>query len=136
VRVVLLIALLGAALAGCGDDSTTVESGPAAAWVDPDGDPPIVGSLTVDPADSVHYMATNVRFAWADSGDLYRIDPGGPVKLSTDGGRTWQDRGSTGGEPQALTVDGDGKLYAALIDGTVTVSDDGGRTFRAQVAGG
>ncbi len=295
-RGVLLIALLAAALAGCGDDSATIEAGPAAPWVDPDGDPPIVGSLTVDPADSVLYMATNtglyrippgakkpqkvegrlttpdgsgtvsealvvrfagpgellgsghpaagealpqalglirsgdagrtwesvselgkadfhaielsgdtiatalfgqsvalastdegrtwatraapqplvalevdprddqrwigstergifasedggqswrerdptpnVRFAWADSGELYRIDPGGPVKVSTDGGRTWEDRGSTGGEPQALTVDGDGKLYAALIDGTVTVSEDGGRTFKAQIAGG
>jgi hypothetical protein len=28
---------------------------------------------------------------------------------------SWEGRGSTGGEPQALTVDADGKLYAALI---------------------
>jgi hypothetical protein len=78
----------------------------------------------------------NSRFAWATDGALYRIDPGGPVKVSTDGGSRWEDRGSTGGEPQALTVDADGKLYAALIDGTVTVSEDGGRTFTEQVAGG
>jgi hypothetical protein len=78
----------------------------------------------------------NVRFTWADSGELYRIDPGGPVKVSTDGGMKWEDRGSTGGEPQQITVDADGKLYAALIDGTVTVSEDGGKTFSEQVAGG
>jgi photosystem II stability/assembly factor-like uncharacterized protein len=118
---------------------------------------PLIG-LEVDPRDARHWIASteqgiflstdgggtwrqrdptpNVRFAWADSGELYRIDPGGPVKVSTDGGTRWEDRGSTGGEPQALTVDQDGKLYAALIDGTVTVSDDGGRTFSEQVTGG
>jgi hypothetical protein len=118
---------------------------------------PLVG-LAVDPHDAARWIAStaqgvfrttdggrtwrpqdptpNVRFAWADDGDLYRIDPGGPVKLSTDGGVRWEDRGSTGGEPQALALDGGGKLYAALIDGTVTVSDDGGRTFTEQVAGG
>jgi hypothetical protein len=78
----------------------------------------------------------NVRLAWADSGDLYRIDPGGPVKVSTDGGQRWQDRGSTGGEPQAMTVGDDGTVYVALIDGTLKVSDDGGRTFTDQVRGG
>jgi Sortilin, neurotensin receptor 3,/BNR/Asp-box repeat len=78
----------------------------------------------------------NVRFAWADSGELYRVDPGGPVKVSTDGGETWEDRGSTGGEPQAMTVGEDGTLYVALIDGTLKVSDDGGRTFMDQVRGG
>jgi hypothetical protein len=118
---------------------------------------PLVG-LEVDPRDARRWIAStergiflttdagttwrehdptpNVRFTWADSGELYRIDPGGPVKVSTDGGQNWEDRGSTGGEPQALTIDGDGKLYAALIDGTVTVSDDGGKTFTEQVAGG
>jgi sortilin (neurotensin receptor 3) len=78
----------------------------------------------------------NVRFAWAESGELYRIDPGGPLKVSTDGGTQWEERGSTGGEPQALGIDDDGKLYAALLDGTVSVSEDGGRTFTEQVAGG
>jgi hypothetical protein len=78
----------------------------------------------------------NVRFAWADDGTLYRIDPGGPLKVSTDGGQNWEDRGSTGGEPQAMTVDEDGKVYVALIDGTLKVSDDGGQTFADQIKGG
>jgi hypothetical protein len=78
----------------------------------------------------------NVRLTWADSGELYRIDPGGPVKVSTDGGESWEDRGSTGGEPQAMTVAEDGTLYVALIDGTLKVSDDGGQNFTDQIKGG
>jgi hypothetical protein len=115
-------------------------------------------ALEVDPGDAARWIAStergtfgsddagrtwrqrdaipNVRFSWPESGQLYRIDPGGPVKVSADGGQTWEDRGTTGGEPQALTVDDDGTVYVALIDGTVTVSSDGGRTFKAQVAGG
>jgi hypothetical protein len=296
----LWLALLGALLAGCGDDgagSQTPASELAVPWIDPDGDPPIVGSLTVNPADSTLFMATNTglfrvpdggskpervvgnlrtpdgsgevsealvvrfvgpdtllgsghpaagstlpqalglirsedagktwtsvselgtvdfhaiepagegiigalfqqpqvlasadegktwetraaplplvalevspadpklwigstdrgifisrdagegwrqidptpnsRFAWAADGTLYRIDPGGPVKVSTDAGESWEDRGSTGGEPQAMTVDDDsGKLYVALIDGTVKASEDGGETFSDQIKGG
>jgi hypothetical protein len=115
-------------------------------------------ALEVDPGDGARWIAStergtfasgdggrtwrqrdaipNVRFSWPESDQLYRIDPGGPVKVSADGGGRWEDRGTTGGEPQALTVDADGKLYVALLDGTVTVSSDGGRTFREQVAGG
>jgi photosystem II stability/assembly factor-like uncharacterized protein len=78
----------------------------------------------------------NVRFAWADDGTLYRIDPGGPVRVSTDGAQRWEDRGSTGGEPQAMTVSEDGTLYVALIDGTVKVSEDGGETFSDLITGG
>jgi photosystem II stability/assembly factor-like uncharacterized protein len=75
----------------------------------------------------------NVRLAWHDSGELFRIDPGGPVKVSKDGGETWEDRGSTGGEPQALAVDQAGALYAATLDGKVQKSEDGGKTWTALV---
>ena len=75
----------------------------------------------------------NVRLAWSTPEELYRIDPGGPVKMSADGGETWEDRGDTGGEPQALTADEEGALYAATLDGKVQRSDDGGRTWSALV---
>src|SRR5829696_78585 len=75
----------------------------------------------------------NVRLAWHAPDDLYRIDPGGPVKVSADGGATWEDRGSTGGEPQALAAGPDGALYAATLDGKVQKSDDGGRSWTALV---
>ena len=78
----------------------------------------------------------NVRFAWADDGTLWRVDPGGPIKVSTDGGERWEDRGSTGGEPQAIAVGEDGKVYVALIDGTLKLSEDGGETFTDQIQGG
>jgi BNR/Asp-box repeat len=115
-------------------------------------------ALEVDPEDPDHWVGTtergifvskdaggswrpfdptpNVRLSWAASGELYRVDPGGPVKVSTDGGQTWEDRGTTGGEPQAMTVDEDGTVYVALIDGTLKVSRDGGKTFTEQVRGG
>jgi len=111
--------------------------------------------LAVDPADTRQWVATseqgifvsadegktwrerdatpNVRLAWASARELFRIDPGGPVKVSGDGGRTWQDKGTTGGEPQALTADGNGTLYAATLDGAVRRSDDGGRTWKPLV---
>jgi len=114
-------------------------------------------ALEVDPGDDARWIAStergtfssedggqtwrqrdaipNVRFSWPESGELYRVDPGGPLKVSTDGGENWEDRGTTGGEPQAMTVE-DGKVYVALIDGTVTVSSDGGETFTEQIAGG
>jgi photosystem II stability/assembly factor-like uncharacterized protein len=140
-----------------GQPSVMVSTDSGQRWQTRAAPQPLIG-LAVDPHDAGHLVAStergifastdgggswrqrdptpNVRFAWAAGGELFRIDPGGPVKVSTDGGTRWEDRGSTGGEPQALTIDGDGKLYAALIDGTVTVSEDGGRTFTEQVAGG
>ena len=71
----------------------------------------------------------NIRFTWPSSDTLYRIDPGGPVKVSADGGATWHDRGTTGGEPQALFSDRPDHLYATLIDGTIKESKDGGATW-------
>ena len=107
--------------------------------------------LAVDPADRGRWIGTtangifqsvdeggtwravdpkaNVRLAWPAAGALYRVDPGGPVLLSADGGRSWEERGSTGGEPRALSAVSADELYAALLDGTVTRSADGGRTW-------
>jgi hypothetical protein len=131
-----------------GDDGKT--------WATRTAPMPLV-ALEVDPGDAQRWIAStergiflstdgggtwrqrdptpNSRFAWAEDGELFRIDPGGDVKVSGDGGQRWEDRGSTGGEPQALTVDDDGKLYAALLDGTIKTSDDGGASFTDLVAG-
>jgi hypothetical protein len=73
----------------------------------------------------------NVRLAWPEEDALYRIDPGGPVWVSADGGETWEERGSTGGEPRELTAATADELYAALLDGTVSRSADGGATWTA-----
>jgi len=71
----------------------------------------------------------NVRLAWPEEDVLYRVDPGGPVWVSADGGQTWEERGSTGGEPRELTAASADELYAALLDGTVLRSPDGGETW-------
>ena len=71
----------------------------------------------------------NVRLAWPEEDALYRVDPGGPVWVSADGGETWEERGSTGGEPRELTAASAEELYAALLDGTVSRSADGGATW-------
>jgi photosystem II stability/assembly factor-like uncharacterized protein len=114
--------------------------------------------LAVDPANPDHWVGTserglfistdggqswrqqdpipNIRLAWPEGGDLYRVEPGGPVKASSDGGENWEDRGSTGGEPHAMTVAEDGTVYVALLDGTVKESGDGGQTFTDRVKGG
>ena len=75
------------------------------------------------------------RFAWPKPDELYRIDPGGPVQLSRDGGTKWERVGTTGGEPQALAAS-DGALYAALLDGSIRESRDGGRTWTERLPAG
>jgi photosystem II stability/assembly factor-like uncharacterized protein len=71
----------------------------------------------------------NSYLAWPAADVLFRLDPGGPLKRSSDGGKRWEDVGDTGGEPQALTAVDPQTLYAALLDGTVKRSTDGGRTW-------
>lgn len=111
--------------------------------------------LEVDPEDPERWVATtqtgvftssdqggawrqrepvpNARLAWPESGVLFRIDPGGPVKRSADGGETWEDVGTTGGEPRALFARSADELYAVLLDGTVKQSTDGGTTWTDRV---
>jgi photosystem II stability/assembly factor-like uncharacterized protein len=110
--------------------------------VDPDDPSRWIGSTadgliaSTDAGRSWRYRepTPNIRFAWPASNALYRVDPGGPVKFSADAGRSWEDRGSTGGDPQALVAGGAERLYAALIDGTIKASSDGGRTWSDRVA--
>jgi hypothetical protein len=76
----------------------------------------------------------NSYLAWPAPEALYRLDPGGPLKRSRDGGRRWEDVGETGGEPQGLTAPDPDTLYAVLIDGAVKRSADGGRSWTTEVA--
>jgi hypothetical protein len=75
----------------------------------------------------------NSYLAWPEPGTLYRLDPGGPLMLSRDGGQAWDEVGSTGGEPQELVAADPMTLYAVLIDGTVKRSADGGRSWTDHV---
>jgi photosystem II stability/assembly factor-like uncharacterized protein len=75
----------------------------------------------------------NSYLAWPAQDRLYRHDPGGPMMLSTNGGESWEEVGTTGGEPQALVAADPMTLYAILIDGTVKKSADGGATWTDHV---
>ncbi len=73
-----------------------------------------------------------VVLTWAGQGQVYGVTPDGTVQRSEDGGVTWAERGTVGGEPEAITFDvRDGKqtLYVAATDRGILASDDQGRTF-------
>jgi hypothetical protein len=73
-----------------------------------------------------------VVLSWAEQGQLYGVTPDGTVQRSEDGGVTWGERGSVGGEPEAITVDvrdGEETLYVAASDRGIVASTDQGRTF-------
>jgi hypothetical protein len=70
------------------------------------------------------------QLAWVASRALFRADPDGRVRLSRDGGRSWQERGSAGAPVHELVGDARGALYASVPGGDVKVSDDQGGTWR------
>ncbi len=69
--------------------------------------------------------------AWTENGTLVGVDPNGGVQVSADSGKTWDQRGNAGGQPAAVTADGD-DVFVATRDGRVVQSDDGGRTFEVR----
>jgi hypothetical protein len=72
-----------------------------------------------------------VLLAWTEDGTVVGVDPNGGVQVSDDAGRTWVERGNAGGQPAALTADGD-DVFVATSDGKVVESSDGGATFRTR----
>ena len=54
--------------------------------------------------------------------------------LADDGGDSWKQVGSTGGEPQEIVAADEQTLYALLLDGTVKRSADGGRSWTVYLA--
>jgi hypothetical protein len=97
VRLWLAVALLCALMVGCGEEEDTATGTPpdelAVPWIDPDGDPPIVGSLTVNPADQTLFMATNTG--------LFRVPEGASEPEQITG--------------QLETPDGSGEVSASLV---------------------
>ena len=70
------------------------------------------------------------QLAWAAPDALYRSDPGGLIKVSSDGGQTWEDRGNVGLSVNELAAGQDGTLYASVPGGEVHRSTDGGATWK------
>ena len=59
---------------------------------------------------------------------LLLLDADGRIRLSRDGGRTSQVRGSVEGQAVSFIAGGDA-LYVALADGSVMQSTDDGASF-------
>jgi photosystem II stability/assembly factor-like uncharacterized protein len=73
------------------------------------------------------------QLAWHKSDALYRGDPGGIIKVSADGGESWEDVGTVGMPLNELAVDAGGALYASVAGGEVKRSSDGGKTWTTLV---
>jgi hypothetical protein len=69
------------------------------------------------------------QLAWPAAGELYRVDPGGAIKVSGDGGASWEERGTVGLDVSELAADGEGGLLAAVPGGEVRRSTDGGASW-------
>lgn len=66
--------------------------------------------------------------SWPTSDALYGVTVAGAVLASTDGGTTWEQRGSLDGTPEAMTAVDATTVHAATDTGIYT-STDSGRTF-------
>jgi photosystem II stability/assembly factor-like uncharacterized protein len=71
--------------------------------------------------------------SWPARGRLYLIDVAGDVRLSTDGGRRWRQRGSIGAPPVAFSAGAPGELLAATEDGAVQSSRNGGANWNVRL---
>jgi hypothetical protein len=69
------------------------------------------------------------QLAWGRPDALYRADPGGLIKVSADGGATWEDAGTVAITVNELAVDARGALYASVPGGIVKRSTDGGASW-------
>ena len=76
---------------------------------------------------------TTEQLAWPKSDVLYRADTGGVIKVSSDGGESWEDTGTVGMPVNELAVDAGGALYASVAGGEVRQSTDGGKTWKLLV---
>jgi hypothetical protein len=73
-------------------------------------------------------LATEQLF-WLKPDVLYRADTGGVIKVSADGGESWEDVGTVGMPVNELAIDAGGTLYASVAGGEVKHSTDGGKTW-------
>jgi hypothetical protein len=69
------------------------------------------------------------RLIWPSKGALYSVDRNGSVRVSPDGGRSWDERGEVGGLPSEIAAGRQKELLAAVVGGKIRRSRDGGRTW-------
>lgn len=135
------------------NDRLLVSADAGRTWEEVERPAPLV-DLVTDPNDSQHVVASGVSdisqglyesrdggrtwkemgnqvglLAWPVTAQLFLVDGGGDVFLSTDDGDTFERRGAIGGQPAAFLGREAGELFVALHDGTIKHSTDGGRTW-------
>jgi hypothetical protein len=69
------------------------------------------------------------RLIWPSKDSLYSIDRNGMIRVSSDGGRAWKERGEVGGLPSEVAAGRKNELLVAVVGGKVRRSRDGGRTW-------
>jgi hypothetical protein len=66
---------------------------------------------------------------WPAKDALYSVDRNGGVRVSSDGGRSWDERGDVGGLPSEVAAGRQNELLVAVVGGKVRRSRDGGRSW-------
>ena len=122
-------------------------------WSERSPPAPVI-DLAIDPRDAARVVVTSEAgpYASGDAGATWRplpeapagllawtdglvlVDGSGAVWRSTDSGRLFRTVGRIGGQPAALSSDGD-ELYVALHDNTVKRSGNGGRSWSVRARG-
>lgn len=108
--------------------------------------------VVVDPSDPEHwavsteqgtFVSTNggnswrprdassgARLAWPASDQLYSLERNGMLRVSDDGGESFEEVGDVGGLPSEFTAGGrKDELYVAVVGGKVRKSSDGGKSW-------
>jgi hypothetical protein len=118
------------ALAGCGGGASANDESGASGRVDPDGDPPYVGSLSADPGDGRLYLATNRGLFMIAKGSRAAQKVSGTLRTEQGSGRVSEALVVRPTAPGRLLASGHpsggGDLPEAL--GLIS-SQDGGKTW-------
>ena len=69
------------------------------------------------------------RLIWPSEDSLYSIDRNGLIRVSKDGGSSWEERGEVGGLPSEVARGRKDELLVAVIGGKVRRTRDGGKTW-------
>jgi hypothetical protein len=69
------------------------------------------------------------RLIWPSEDSLFSVDRNGLIRVSKDGGRSFEDRGDVGGLPSEVAVGRKNELLVAVIGGKLRRSRDGGKSW-------
>ena len=107
--------------------------------------------VVVDPSDPEHwavsteqgtFLSTNggqswrprdpssgARLAWPTKDKLYSLERNGQLRVSSNGGQSFEPAGDVGGLPSEFTYGTKGELYVAIVGGKIRKSTNGGKSW-------